>query len=410
MYSFHTKYIYKYKIIIKICKIWLDKCIYMMYFKCAYKRINVYTEGGHMEKPSMLGYIRDQSRALMNTFENRTVFAEPAAELLKSREFRKIYLLGSGTSWHASIAGAYYFEKYLGIETTADIPTRFTNYTNLRDADHVLVLGISQSGTSVSTIEAVRKAKAAGCTAAAITEAMDSLITKETDNVIKLTCGKEEIPIETRGYSVTVLELYLIAVESAYACGKLSAEAYETLMAETAQALSLHAEALQKTEEWYERNSAELLAMRYGVIAAYGLNECTAKEGVLKMFETFRQPLNSYDIEEMIHGPHMAFNENTYVFINASREKEYPKVPRFLQWFHDNEVTDHIFVFTTGDMEVNGKGIAFDSRIPEDLSPLFFTLPYQVTAAKNCIACGIDTSVRPARRKAFAHIYQEDAE
>ena len=389
----------------------IDKCIYIDYIKCTYKVSIAYTNGGHMEKPSMIGYINDQPRALRSTFDNRHIFTGPFEKIFEQRRFRRIYILGSGTSYHASIAASRYFEKNAGIEAVADIPTHFTNYTQLKgDPEEILVIGISQSGTSVSTIEAVRKAEKAGCVTVAITDAMDSLITKETDNVVKLTCGVEEIPIETRGYSVTVLEMYLIALCAAHTCGKLNDEEYAQVLKQTSAALDLHEKELAKTKAWYERNKEELLAMRHGVIAAYGLNECTAKEGVLKMYETFKQPMNSYDIEEMIHGPHMAFKDSTYVFISASNETEYPKVPRFLQWFKDNEVTEHVFLFTNGTMGTDEKGISFDPSIPDDLTPLFFTLPYQITAAENCIACGIDTSVRPARRKAFAHIYREDQE
>ncbi|MDO5110308.1 MAG: SIS domain-containing protein [Erysipelotrichaceae bacterium] len=364
-----------------------------------------------MEKPSMSGYINDQPRALRSTFENRRIFTDPFDEIFGKGKFRKIFILGSGTSWHASIAAAYYFEKYLGVEAEADIPTHFTNYTKLHgNTAEILVIGISQSGTSVSTIEAVRKAEKAGCVTVAVTDAMDSLITKETPNVIKLTCGVEEIPIETRGYSVTVLEMYLTALSAARTWQTLSREEYERLMEKTSRVLELHAGALEQVNDWYRANQQELLGMTHGVIAAYGLNECTAREGVLKLYETFKQPMNSYDIEEMIHGPQMAFKDSTYVFISASTETEYPKVPKFLQWFKDNEVTEHVFLFTNGTMETDEKGIRFDSEIPDDLTPLFFTLPYQVMAAENCIACGIDTSVRPARRKAFAHIYREDQE
>ncbi|MDO4521408.1 MAG: glutamine--fructose-6-phosphate aminotransferase, partial [Erysipelotrichaceae bacterium] len=108
-----------------------------------------------MEKPSMSGYINDQPRALRSTFENRRIFTDPFDEIFGKGKFRKIFILGSGTSWHASIAAAYYFEKYLGVEAAADIPTHFTNYTKLHgNTAEILVIGISQSGTSVSTIEA----------------------------------------------------------------------------------------------------------------------------------------------------------------------------------------------------------------------------------------------------------------
>ena len=35
-------------------------------------------------------------------------------------------------------------------------------------------------------------------------------------------------------------------------------------------------------------------------------------------------------------------------------------------------------------------------------------LPFQIMAARNCIAVGIDTAKRPKNRKAFAHIYMEE--
>ena len=84
-----------------------------------------------MEKHSMIGYINDQPRALRSTFDNRHIFIGPFEKIFEQRRFRRIYILGSGTSYHASIAASRYFEKYAGIEAVADIPTHFTNYTQL---------------------------------------------------------------------------------------------------------------------------------------------------------------------------------------------------------------------------------------------------------------------------------------
>ncbi len=365
-----------------------------------------------MEKPSMLGYIRDQGRALLNTFDNRDVYCEPFVKVFSECDIRKVYILGSGTSYHAALAAKHYFEKYLQTEAEVMIPTSFTNYESINingvyRKEQILVVGISQSGTSVSTIRAMKKARESGIFTIGITEAMDSLITAEVDLVVKLTCGKELIPIETRGYTVTVLQTFLTAVELAKAAGKLGLPAYETLMDETRAMLLQYDEMLAETERWYEKHREELLEMKHGVIASYGVNTCTAPEGVLKMYETFKRPMNAYEIEEMIHGPHMAFGEQEYVFIVASDEAEFERVPLFTRFFRENKVTDHVFVFTNRRMELGEKDLFYDFKIPVDLSPLVFTLPFQITAAKNCIACGIDTSVRPANRKAFAHIYRE---
>ena len=280
-----------------------------------------------METPSMIGYIQDQGRALKATFENRAVYCNPFCQIFQERDIRKIYLLGSGTSYNAATAIKQYLEMYLPVEAEVMIPTVFTNHAKINrnciyNQDEILVVGISQSGTSVSTIEAMKKAKQEGYYTVAITEATESLITKEVDRVVKLTCGKEEIPVETRGYSVTLLQGYLTALEVAHSRKKLDDTDFELRITRTAEFLEHYPEIMEQTEKWYLANQKELLNMRKGCVAAYGLNYCTAIEAELKLFETFKHPVRGYEMEEMIHGPQMAFDEDTYVFLVASEEKE----------------------------------------------------------------------------------------
>ena len=63
-----------------------------------------------METPSMIGYIQDQGRALKATFENRAVYCNPFCQIFQERDIRKIYLLGSGTSYNAATAIKQYLE------------------------------------------------------------------------------------------------------------------------------------------------------------------------------------------------------------------------------------------------------------------------------------------------------------
>ena len=366
-----------------------------------------------METPSMIGYIQDQGRALKATFENRAVYCNPFCQIFQERDIRKIYLLGSGTSYNAATAIKQYLEMYLPVEAEVMIPTVFTNHAKINqnciyNQDEILVVGISQSGTSVSTIEAMKKAKQEGYYTVAITEATESLITEEVDRVVKLTCGKEEIPVETRGYSVTLLQGYLTALEVAHSRKKLDDTDFELRITRTAEFLEHYPEIMEQTEKWYLANQKELLNVRQGCVAAYGLNYCTAIEAELKLFETFKHPVRGYEMEEMIHGPQMAFDEDTYVFLVASEEKELERVPRFIQFFEENHITEHVFVITANERKLKEKDLCFYAPIPAELSPLVFTLPFQIMAARNCIAVGIDTAKRPKNRKAFAHIYMEE--
>ena len=365
-----------------------------------------------MNQPSMLGYIRDQGRALRNTLEIREVFCGPMSELFQGRDVKKVYLLGSGTSYNAALAIRQYLEMYLTVEAEAMIPTAFTNYTRINNnciynADQVLVVGISQSGTSVSTIEAMKRARREGYCTAAVTEAEDSLITREVDLTVKLTCGKELIPVETRGYTVTLLQGYLTAVETARRMGRISEEACREAMDRAECFLARYDEILARTEAWYDSHKAEFLNMKKGVIASYGLNACTSIEAELKLNETFKMPVKAYEMEEMIHGPQMAFDQDTYVFLVASNEAEFERVALFKGFFQENHITEHVFIITDRQMELGENDLYLDFDIPVELSPLAFTLPFQIIAARNCEACGIDTSRRPPNRKSFAHIYKE---
>lgn len=361
-------------------------------------------------KPTMLGYILDQPRALRSCFEQRQVFVDPIVKLFKENEIKKIYFLGSGTSYHASLAIKTYFEKYLDVEAEACIPTVFSKYTNVNNNnvyknEEILIVGISQSGTSFSTVNALEEARNNGYRTLALTENLNSMICDVAEVIVHLLCGKENIPVETRGYTVTVFTGYLWAIEIARELGNISRESYENIMQNINELLANYGSYIDDVDKWYFRNQAELLQMKKGHIVAYGNNICTAYEGVLKMYETFKKPLSAYEIEEMIHGPNMAFDKDTYIYMIASKEQDINRVWQFVNWFKENEVTEHIFIFSDGLKESYDKSLIFTKEIFEDLSPLVYTLVFQIIAARNCIAVNIDTSVRPKRRQAFAHKY-----
>ena len=362
------------------------------------------------DKPSMLGYIMDQPFALRSCFEQKDIFVDPMVKLFKKNPIKKVYLLGSGTSYHASLAIKTYFEKYLDVEAESCIPTEFSKYKTINNnklyqKNEILVIGISQSGTSYSTVNALKKAKEDGYLTLGLTENLQSMICDVADVIVHLLCGKEMIPVETRGYTITVFTGYIWAIEIARALNKISEDDYTNIISNIEATLNDYAGYLDEVDTWYFKNQAELLHMHKAHIAAYGNNMCTAYEGVLKMYETFKKPMSAYEIEEMIHGPNMAFDKDTYIYMVASKEEDIERIPQFVNWFKENDVTEHVFVFSDSFSDHDDKNLIFSKPIFEDLSPIVYTLVFQIIAARNCIAVGIDTSVRPKNRLAFAHKY-----
>ena len=55
-----------------------------------------------MEKPTVLGYMKDQPRALRAAFARRAEFVEPFRQLFVQLPIKKVLFFGSGTSYNAS--------------------------------------------------------------------------------------------------------------------------------------------------------------------------------------------------------------------------------------------------------------------------------------------------------------------
>lgn len=368
------------------------------------------------EAPSMMGYMRDQGRALRDTLNRREEFCAPMRELFASHEIERVYFIGSGTSYNAALYIAACFERLASLFAVAEVPTRFIDMClptlSVECARKTLVVGISQSGTSVSTVAGIRAAREAGCLTVAVTDATESLITREAEVTVKLTCGVELIPVETRGYVVTLLEGLLMALDTGLLSGALAPDDHERIMNQVSDLAERYDDIFAEVEAWYDANASELLTMERGAIAAYGLNYATAVEGELKLGETFKRPVNSYEMEEMIHGPQMAFEEGTFVFLIASNERGLERVPLFSSFFLDNGITDNVYVIgdaaTAAAFDLRSCDLLLTGEVPALLSPLVYTLPFQLIAAKNCIAVGIDTAKRPEGKRSFAHVYNEE--
>lgn len=363
-----------------------------------------------LEDPTMYGYIKDTGHALRNAFAERAMFCDPFVELMTSHNFKRVYFVGSGTSYNASLYIATLMQRYARVEASAAFPTRFDEKdiatSGAYGPGQVLVVGVSQSGTSVSTIDVMRRAHEAGFYALALTDVMDSPVTESVDSAIRLLTGKEEVHVETRGYQVTLFEGYLLAIAAGHALGTIDDKTYVAKLAAAEGLAEAYDDFVSQADAWYDARVDELMGISRGFVCTYGINACTAEEAELKLNETYHKPVRGYELEEMIHGPHYALDENNYSFFVAPDGPGIERIPDFLEWYADNKVTEHVFVITNGDHdgEFGEKSICFRGQVAEELSPLVMVIPLQIMACRNCINAGIDTRLRPANRTSFAHL------
>lgn len=357
-------------------------------------------------KETMLSYIKDQPRMLRYIFESRDLFVKKWLTIFKNNSFKKIVLIGAGTSDYVSRAFKYYVDKYIDIDSISVLPTTYTYYcqeakSSLYNNSNVLVLGFSQTGTSINTVKAIKKAKQLGFTTAVLTAVSNSEICDYSDYVIPLLCGTENVPPETRGFTSAVLTSYLMVISLALELESITAEQYQNKINEIDLFLDHVDECIAQSEEWFYKNKIELMQMKKGAVTGYGINYITALEGDMKLAETFRQPIVAYEMEEFIHGPNMAYGKDHYIFLLLSDEHERERANDILHFFEP--VTNHIFVITNESGNYNGKDLRFVYRAPIDLTIIQYVIPLQLYAALACVEAGIDTSVFPFDNNGIAH-------
>jgi glutamine---fructose-6-phosphate transaminase (isomerizing) len=198
-----------------------------------------------------------------------------AAKRLAAGE--RLWLVGTGTSWHAAELGAAMFAR-AGIDARFATSSEFAHRAPLRAGDGVVV--ISHTGETAYARAARQRALDIGATTVSLTAAGVGW-----PEAIE-TGARERSETYTRSYTSALAVLALIA-------GELGAEGLgpEAVVA----AADATAAALAEPEEFPQ-------AQRLTVLAGLGPWSVTAREGALKLREAARLPAEGLDAEYLLHG------------------------------------------------------------------------------------------------------------
>lgn len=130
---------------------------------------------------------------------------EKVIELLKSANI--IYIYGVGTS--IAIAQDFQYRlMQIGYNAVCytDVPTMKISAMNIKEGD--VAIGISHSGRTKATVDALRDAKKSGAKTVCITSYPESVITKESDYSIEI--FSEEIQYPMEAISARIAQLSVI--------------------------------------------------------------------------------------------------------------------------------------------------------------------------------------------------------
>jgi glucosamine 6-phosphate synthetase-like amidotransferase/phosphosugar isomerase protein len=221
------------------------------------------------------------------------------------KEGGRIFLVASGTSYHAALVAATFFNSLSGVAVFPCNPGMFRSmYLNaLQPRD--LLIGITQSGETKDLVDIFQdvRARVPGLRRISLVNNENSRIPQElSEFYLPILCGPEIAVAATKSFLNQVAILYVLAASFSLTERKIAAnlERARDLIAET---LRLGGAAVEEAaRRLYLEPSLHILGT--GLIGV-------AREGALKVREVVLNHAEGYDAAEFKHGPNTILGKNT---------------------------------------------------------------------------------------------------
>jgi glucosamine--fructose-6-phosphate aminotransferase (isomerizing) len=262
-------------------------------------------KGGHDD--FMTKEINEQPEAVRATLLDRRrrdgtiTFDELRISDEELREVNRVVIVAAGTSHHAGLVAKYAIERWARLSVEVDISSEYRYRDPIVEVG-TLVIGVSQSGETIDTIQAIREAKRRGARVVGVTNIVGSSLARESDAVIYTRAGLEVSVASTKVFLAQVAALELLALRLA--------QLRETLPSSDVDAYyqGLKAVADQVATVLERRASVDdvakqLVGARDFFFLGRHVGFPTALEGALKLKELSYLHAEGYPAGELKHGP-----------------------------------------------------------------------------------------------------------
>ncbi len=217
----------------------------------------------------------------------------------------RVFLVASGTSYHAALVAATFFNNLAGVAVFPCNPGMFRSmYLNTLQAQDLLI-GITQSGETKDLVDIFQdvRSRAPGLRRISLVNNENSRIPQElSEFYLPILCGPEIAVAATKSFLNQVAILYVLAASFSLTERKIAGNL------ERAKALIV--ETLRQCEGDIEDAAQRLYLEPSLHILGTGLIGL-AREGALKIREVVLNHAEGYDAAEFKHGPNTILGKNT---------------------------------------------------------------------------------------------------
>jgi glucosamine--fructose-6-phosphate aminotransferase (isomerizing) len=270
-------------------------------------------------------------------------------------------------------------EEWGRIPVEPDIASEWI-YRNPVIGEDTLVIGISQSGETRDTVNAMKLARELGAHTLAITNMMGSQITREVDSVLYTRCGLEVGVAASKTFTAQVALFYLIAMKFAQVRETLP-PAHIRFIVDAVYELPDQMEAFLDGDHPIEEIAQRFYDKPFFLYLGRHIGLPVALEGALKLKEISYIPTEAYSAGEMKHGPIALLETDTPVVVVATDLHVYDKIVSNIQETRARGA--HVIAIATDgneDIQHHADDVIYVPKTPNFLQAVLAVLPLQLLA------------------------------
>lgn len=327
--------------------------------------------------------IHEQPKGLNDTITSRLEDGDIQIELSFTKEYlesiEKIYIVACGTAYHAGLIGKYFIENVADIPVHVDIASEF-RYNKQFINDKSLFIAVSQSGETLDTLHALRKAKEAGAKVMSILNVVGSSIARESDEVFYTWAGPEIGVASTKAYTTQLASFMLIGLKIAKLLGRIDDVRYSELI-NSLQTLPKHVEEVLSLDTRIKNIAAKYYENEKIFFVGRGYDYYSALEASLKLKEI--SYINSFAIQagELKHGTIALVEDESLAIAFMAEESLYEKMLSNVKEIKARGASV-ISIANEGhtDVEEVSDHVIYIPKVDELLSPILSIIPAQIFA------------------------------
>ncbi len=293
------------------------------------------------------------------------------------RNARGVFIVASGSSFHAALSASYLFSKIARFHINTVIASEFSAYEHFLKPE-TLVIAVSQSGETIDVLDAVKTAKQKGCQIVSIVNVMGSSLTQFSDKTLFLKVGPEVSVLSTKTYTaqLAVLSLLAYALAGRYNEGEQKLKFLWNVVYNLTAANTRNR--IKELANWLSHHEHIFVIGRGSLYA-------TALEAALKIKEVSYIHAEAFAGGELKHGPISLIKKDTPCIVFVSKDTEKTIMSNAMEVKSRGG-----FLIGIGPTPI--KSFDFFIKLPEseELNPICDIIPIQILAYQLAVILGHD--------------------